>query len=162
MYLVGTEYLYFVLIFTAQEILLQEASELFQKLMKKEITAYEIESLPVLEKIKSSVSSYRDQLVQSSRTAALWIQYMDMVDILRFITAERTANWSLHLHVLDEMLPYLAASGHNLYTKCVHLYLESMVNYHKNNHSCTKSSCQVYTWCEEAIGIGQDYQLTSL
>ena len=84
-------------------------------------------SSQVLKKIKQSVNSYRNQLSQRSRTAALWIQYMDMVDILkRFIKAERTANWPLHLHVLAEMLPYLAASGHNLYVKCARLYLESM------------------------------------
>ena len=96
--------------------------------MKNEINAEETESSQVLEKIKSSVNSYRAKLVQCNRTAALWVQYMDMVDILRrFIKAERTANWPLHLHALDEMLPYLAASGHNLYVKCVHLYLESMI-----------------------------------
>ena len=50
-----------------------------------------------------------------------------MVDILRmFIKAERTGNWRLHLQVLSEMLPYLAAAGHNLYTKSVRLYLQSM------------------------------------
>jgi len=52
---------------------------------------------------------------------------MEMVDILRmFIKAERTANWELHLQVVSQMLPYFAASGHNLYTKCAYLYLQSM------------------------------------
>ena len=52
-----------------------------------------------------------------------------MVNILRtFIKAERTANWELHLQAVSEMLPYLAASGHNLYVKCARLYLQSMSN----------------------------------
>lgn len=69
----------------------------------------------------------QDFLVQRSRTTALWIQYLEMVDILRsFIRAERTANWELHLEALTRMLPYLAASGHNLYVKCAQLYLQSM------------------------------------
>ena len=61
------------------------------------------------------------------RTAQLWLQYMDMVDILlKFLKAERTGNWDLHLQALTEMLPFLAASGHNLYTKSVHIYLQDM------------------------------------
>ena len=54
-------------------------------------------------------------------------QNFEMVDILRsFIRAERTANWELHLEALTRILPYLAASGHNLYVKCARLYLQSM------------------------------------
>ncbi len=52
---------------------------------------------------------------------------MDMVDILRkYIKAERTGNWNLHLQAIQEMLPYLAASGHNLYTKSSRLYVQQM------------------------------------
>ena len=52
---------------------------------------------------------------------------MEMLDILRtFLKAERTGNWNLHLKSLSEMLPYLAASGHNHYTKSVRLYLQEM------------------------------------
>ena len=61
------------------------------------------------------------------RTAQLWLQYMDMVDILRrFARAERTGNWHLHLRTLREMLPFLAAAGHNLYTKSIYIYLLQM------------------------------------
>ena len=50
-----------------------------------------------------------------------------MVEILlRFLKAERTGNWYLHLHVLKDMFPYLAASRHNLYTKSNHVYLQQM------------------------------------
>ena len=35
-------------------------------------------------------------------------------------------DWELHLSTLNEMLPYLAASGHNLYTKSLLIYLEEM------------------------------------
>ena len=52
-----------------------------------------------------------------------------MVSVVRkFITAERLGNWSLHLQTLKEMLPYLAASGHNLYTKSITVYLQTMEN----------------------------------
>ena len=53
---------------------------------------------------------------------------MDMVDILRkSIKAERTGHWAKHLESLSEMLPYMATSGHILYTKSAQLYLQSMV-----------------------------------
>ena len=58
------------------------------------------------------------------RTAQLWLQYMDMVDILkRFVRAERIGNWHLHLRTPREMLPFLAAAGHSLYTKSIYIYL---------------------------------------
>ena len=63
-----------------------------------------------------------------NRTAKLWIEYMNMIDLLRqFITAERSGHWLLHLKSLQQMLPYLAASGHNLYAKSAHAYLEDML-----------------------------------
>ena len=46
-------------------------------------------------------------------TASLWIQYLDMIRILRkLIRAEQLGNLYLHLEAVSEMLPYLAASGH--------------------------------------------------
>lgn len=52
---------------------------------------------------------------------------MEMVDILRnFVRAERIGNWALHLESVSEMLPYLAASGHNLSTKSIRLYVQRM------------------------------------
>ena len=61
------------------------------------------------------------------RTAQLWLQYMKMIDILRrFIKAERIGNWNLHLQAVQEMLPYFAASGHNLYAKSAYMYLQKM------------------------------------
>ena len=52
---------------------------------------------------------------------------MSTVDILkRFLKAERTGNWLLHLSIVHEMLPYLAAAVHNSYTKSAYLYLQLM------------------------------------
>ena len=58
------------------------------------------------------------------RTGLLWMQYMDMIDLLRlFIKAERTGNWDLHLSTVKEMLPFFASAGHNLYLKSAYTYL---------------------------------------
>ena len=106
---------------------LEEARALFDKLMERKVSADEASTTEVLDNIKECVHRKQDLQVERSRTAALWIQYLEMVDILRsFIRAERTANWELHLEALTRMLPYLAASGHNLYVKCARLYLQSM------------------------------------
>ena len=52
---------------------------------------------------------------------------MEMIDILRtFIKAERTGKWELHLQCVEGMLPYFAASGHNLYTKSARIYVQEM------------------------------------
>ena len=71
-------------------------------------------------------------------TAALWIQYLDMIQILKtFIKAERTGEWELSLKALQQMLPYFAAAGHNLYLKSVYVYLQSM-------HQLKDSNPRVY------------------
>ena len=61
------------------------------------------------------------------RTAQLWLQYMDMIDILRnFIRSERIGDWTLHLQTLSNMSPYLAAAGHISYTKSIYVYLQRL------------------------------------
>ena len=50
-----------------------------------------------------------------------------MIYIFRkYIRAQHIGNWELHLQALSDMLPYLAASGHNHYTKSVWVYLQQM------------------------------------
>ena len=66
-------------------------------------------------------------LSQNGRTAKLWSQYLEMVEILKtFIKAERTGNWNLHLATVARMLPFFAAARHNLYAKSSYVYLTDM------------------------------------
>ncbi len=105
---------------------LQEAFVLYENLMNNSLSVHQVCQKEVVQKLKESLKSKVCSL-QSSRTASLWIQYLDMIDILRnFIRAQRSGNWELHLQSLSDMLPYLAASGHNHYTKCVWIYLQQM------------------------------------
>ena len=72
--------------------------------------------------------------MKRSRTSTLWLQYMKMLDILRrFIKAERIGNWRLHLKATYEMLPYFAASGHNLYAKSAYIYYQMMTKLEDTN-----------------------------
>ena len=99
---------------------------LYIKLLTNECSVDEVISDSVLQELLNKYSSKTESL-KSSRTAKLWLQYSEMILILRkFITAERLGDWDLHLSTLAEMLPYLAASGHNLYTKSVVIYLDHM------------------------------------
>ena len=63
------------------------------------------------------------------KTSTLWLSFCEMVAILkRFLLAERAGDWELHLLSVQEMLPYLGAAGHNLYTKSAYIYHSQMQN----------------------------------
>jgi hypothetical protein len=80
----------------------------------------------VAEKLSKHVKT-----LETSQTAKLWLLYIDLVEIAQtFIKAERTGSWHLHLQCVRDMLPYFAASGHNLYCKSGRLYLQDMSNLH--------------------------------
>ncbi len=72
---------------------------------------------------------------------------MGMIYILcKFIRAERTGNWAPHLQTIQNMLPYLAASGHNLYIKSARVYLQQMANLkeeHPDVNQCFKGGLHV-------------------
>lgn len=84
----------------------------------------------ILKNLEGELNKARE-LLTDSRTGRLWIQYCDMIKLLKqFIKGERTGNWDLHLQCMNAMLPYFASTGHNLYAKSVHVYLSQMQNLH--------------------------------
>ena len=104
---------------------LGEIAVLYAQLMEGSVSAGEACNADVMLIIKELLKSKTESLKSSSRTAALWLQYMDMADILRkFLRAKRTRNWALHLEAISEILPFMAASGDNLYTKSARIYVE--------------------------------------
>ena len=101
---------------------LEAASEVLDRLLDGECSSYL--SPEILNRISAKINEVKGTL-SILRTAKLWLQYMDMVELLcRFIKAEPTGNFNLHLSVVQEMLPYFA--GHNSYTKSVYMYLQTM------------------------------------
>ena len=114
--------------------------------MDGSVSAEEFCQADVLTRINELLRANTDSL-KSSRTATLGLHYMEMVDILRkFCRAERIGNWALHLEAVSEMLPYLAASVHNLYTKSARLYVQRMSKL-KNEHP------DVYQQFEEGFHV---------
>ena len=105
---------------------LEEIKILLENLMKGEISTDNVASSDVINRFSESLQNKIKDLSES-RTAKLWLQYLEMIDILHsFIKTERTGDWLLDLKSCKEMLPYLATSGHNLYIKSLRLYLQDM------------------------------------
>ena len=107
---------------------LHEVEKLYDSLVEKEVALESAFSKDIFERIDSFMKKATDSL-KHHRTAQLWMTYMRMVDIMRnFIKSERTGDWNLHVQTLHDMLPYLAAAGHNLYTKSMHIYLQQLTH----------------------------------
>ena len=78
--------------------------------------------------LSTMFQSYKDQLTTKSRTARLWIQYLDYINTIKvFIRAERSGNWHLHLIAAGRMLNLFAATAHINYAKSARLYLQMML-----------------------------------
>ena len=109
-----------------KEDILPILTNLLQGLLSGTLSPSDIEGGAALKVLRKSMETKKKNMEQN-RTAKLWLQYMTMIDLLRkFITAERLGDWDLHLQSLYDMLPYMAASGHNLYLKSIHIYLQNM------------------------------------
>ena len=111
---------------------LTKAGELYDKAISSELAVEEVCSSDVLGNISCSFKEEKEKITLP--TGKMWVQYMTMVDILRkFLKAERTGNWKLHLETVHEMLPYFAASGHSHYAKYAHIYLQMMLDLPKRH-----------------------------
>ncbi|CAD6231375.1 GSCOCG00012225001-RA-CDS, partial [Cotesia congregata] len=87
---------------------------------------------PVFQQITTKFEEALNMLESKGPTAKLWVQYYRLVTLLKhFIEAERSGNWSLHLKTIRNMLPIFHSSGHFLYAKSSHLYLQDMLNLEK-------------------------------
>ncbi|XP_053373150.1 uncharacterized protein LOC123533634 [Mercenaria mercenaria] len=113
--------------------LLNDIAVLYDKLEKEELDVPSITQNIAVQSVAGILCEERKKL-EISRTAKLWFMYIDMISILQqFIRAERTGDWILHLSTLKKMLPYFAASGHNLYLKSAYIYLQNMLKLEKEH-----------------------------
>ena len=82
---------------------IMQVSKVYDNVLLSEMSIEEACSLPVLSNIFHKITEARKQF-QHYRTANLWLQYMDLIQILRnHIRAERTGNWKLYLESLVDM-----------------------------------------------------------
>ena len=94
---------------------LDEARVGYEKLVDGTVSVEYIYRSDVLNRTKVHLHRHAESANMSSGTASLWVKYMGIIDILRKdIRAEHTGNCALHLQTIQDMLPYLSASGHNM------------------------------------------------
>ena len=105
-----------------------EINDLYEKLRAHEISSDEISNYPALVKMGRAFDTLMHELGDRSRTAKLWLAYIEYVGTLKlFIRAERTGDWNLHLVAVGKMLNLLAATGHFNYGKSATFYLQWML-----------------------------------
>jgi hypothetical protein len=104
----------------------------FMRLHSKMLSGELFEDNMEMENTEELINNFRKKielLSKTSRTAKLWLQYWDMVELIRlYIRAQRTGDWELHLHCVLQMLPYFHAAGHLNYARSAHHYLQEMSN----------------------------------
>jgi hypothetical protein len=87
----------------------------------------EVEGLRILSDVKNKFQDKCSNLKDRGPTSKLWIQYLDMVLILKeFIRAERMGDWKSFLAAIKRMFPYFHAAGHFLYAKSAQLFIQDM------------------------------------
>ena len=100
---------------------------IYQDLLKETTSLANVNDDHNVIAISKALEIIKIELSDKSRTAKLWIQYMEYISIIKmFIRAERTGNWHEHLEAMRLMLNLFAATGHINYAKSVRLYLQSM------------------------------------
>ena len=79
---------------------LTEARELYMKTMSSSLLVEDVCSAEALQQIKSKLNNKKRSMTR------LWLQYQNIIDILKkFIKAERTGHWNMHLQAVFDMLP---------------------------------------------------------
>lgn len=110
-----------------QDNLLPDLKCLMEGILSGSISPSDVDNSEAVKLLRIRMETEKEKLC-NYRVPRLWLQYMEMVNLLRrFIKAERLGDWALHLQCLYDMLPFLAAAGHNLYVKSVHVYLQKML-----------------------------------
>ena len=105
---------------------LQRMEHLYKRLMEGDPVEDHCEDETVSQ-IQEILTKEKNSL-SHSRTANLWLQYMDMIDTLQgYIRGERLSNFPWHLHLTKEMLWEYAASGHNNHLKSSYMYYQDRI-----------------------------------
>ena len=93
--------------------ILTAAGKLYDDLMAGILSLETLQDSHIVEEIAQQLVQGKDAM-RDKRTAKLWLQYLEMVEILlSFIKSDMTGNSQLHLKMGQAMLPFLAAAGHN-------------------------------------------------
>lgn len=102
-------------------------NQIWSDLVAEEIGVSDAMSDPAIQQLTNTIIQLYQTASHQSRTAKLWIQYVDQVSLMKqFVRAERSGYFSLHLHTIARMQPYLHAAGRLAYAKSSQVYLQAM------------------------------------
>jgi hypothetical protein len=105
----------------------ESLKQVYRDLANRVTRPEDVDSCLSVIELQKKLDALKSELSEKSRTARLWIQYINYVDIIKaFIRAERTADWDLHLSSSSKMLNLFACTRHSNYTKSCRLYLQLM------------------------------------
>ena len=83
---------------------------------------------PIMKKIEEKFVAAIEKLGKNGLTSQLWLLNFKLIClVLRYIDAERSGNFDLHLEIVLLMIPIFFASGHHLYAKACLLYVQQML-----------------------------------
>ena len=117
--------------------------KMYQDLVQGNLDLDVVESSNIVIRLTNVVEKFKSGLPSASRTAKLWLQYIEYISIIRmFIRAERTGNWHEHLEIMRLMLNLFAATGHINYAKSARLYLQSMQSLHSEHAWLYEQYCK--------------------
>jgi len=106
---------------------LSHLRDIHKALLDGDCSTSNVENEESVEQLGHITDELMVQAATQGRTGMLWIEYLKQVSVIRrFIRAERTGDWDLHLHAVCEMIPLFHAAGHLAYAKSAHLYLDQM------------------------------------
>ena len=87
---------------------MEEVKCQFEKLLNGEIFINDIKANVALNHLIRRIDDFKAS-TPKWRMPKLWFQYMQTMNIFRrFIKAVRTGDWTLHLQIVQEILPYRA------------------------------------------------------
>ena len=130
----------------------EEIDRLYSSILDGDIWLTDVEESATLNKVQEHLGHLKTVLAAKSRTAKLWILYMDYVQIVKsFIRAERSGSWTEHLAATMNMLNLFAATGHIHYAKSARLYLQMMLKLEEEFRLWPMDS----TLCADLTNFGQ-------
>ena len=104
-----------------------ELERLISDVMNHKVSPNALAESRELVKLGNALECLKDTLRSTSRTAKLWLRFMDYIEIIKdFICCERLGMWDGHLNAVTALLNLFAATCHIHYAKSASLYVQEM------------------------------------
>ena len=105
----------------------KELERLISDVMNHTVSPNSLAESRELVQLGNALECLEDTLRSTSRTAKLWLRFMDYIEIIKdFICCERLGMWDGHLNAVTALLNLFAATGHIHYAKSARLYVQEM------------------------------------